>query len=386
VYGLSGIEASSRKFLLGHELQSKEEWLAVGAGLLDRETYAEGPALYTTLDLGLQRTAYELLGDQRGVVVVMDIKTGAVLTLVNKPDFDPNRLNSRLFEGRNPGAPLLNRALQGQYPPGSVWKVLVAAIALQNGFQGTLDTPADGFTTSSSNPKIRDHEYYAAQRNGGTWRGRGRIGLREALTHSSNVFFAQLGIQVGAEALKRAMEAGGMDRPLSLVDGESPTLTLSPARGGDLIQERPYDIAQFSIGQGKLLVSPLQVTMVCAAVANHGLYMAPRLQEQMPVQPLGRLCSPAHAETLKWLMYNVVQEGTGQGMQIEGVAVAGKTGTAQTGSGRESHSWFAGFAPVSEPRWAFCVLVEEGGYGSASALPIARDLLEIGIREGWLLP
>ena len=386
LYGLTGLEAAARKTLLGKELESREDWEALGAELLHREKYVEGPAIRTTLDLGMQRRASELLGDRRGAVVVMEVKTGAILTLVSHPDYDPNRLYAGLFSGKSPDSPLLNRALAGQYPPGSVFKVLIAAAALQNGFTGTLDTPPEGFTTSVANPRIRDHEYYSAKEKGEIWRGHGRLDLGEALVSSSNVFFAQLGVQTGSENLWRACEAAGLTRSFYLWQGDEPTLQVKAAKIPNLRDSAPYQTAQFSIGQGELLLSPLQVTMICAGIANQGLVVQPTLNPNAMTQPLGRLCAPDSAEKLKWMMYNVVQKGTGRGMRMKELAVAAKTGTAQIGGGQASHSWFAGFAPVSEPRWAFCVLVEQGGYGSATALPIAREVLRSGIKEGWLKP
>ncbi len=386
VYGLTGIEAAARKDLLGQDLDLKEDWAVLGAELLNRETYAEGPHIFTTLDLNMQLKASELLGDRKGAVVVVEIQSGAVLCMVSHPDFDPNRLYGGLFSGKTSGAPLLNRAVAGQYPPGSVFKVLIAAAALQNGFKGSYDTPPDGFTTSAANPRIRDHEYYAAKEKGGTWKGHGRIDLATALAESSNVFFAQLGVDTGAEKLLRACNAVGMNRNISLWEGDEATLTVKPAHVPDLSDSQPYEIAQFSIGQGELLVSPMQVAMISAAVANKGLVTRPSLNPKTLGIPLGRLCGAETADQLKWMMYKVVQEGTGRGMRMAELPVAAKTGTAQIGGGQPSHAWFTGFAPVSKPRWAFCVLVEQGGYGSASALPIARDLFRSGIQEGWLKP
>lgn len=386
VYGLTGIEAAARRDLLESGLATAEDWKAVAAELMDREGHAEGPAVYTTLDLGLQRRASELLGEQKGAVVLLDIKTGAVLALVSHPGYDPNRLYEGLFSGKAPDAPLLNRALAGQYPPGSVFKVLIAAAALQKGFQGTFDTPPQGFTTSTANPPIRDHEFYSEQRKGRTWRGHGRLDMGTAMAKSSNVFFAQLGVKTGAAALLRACQGAGFTRSFQLWTTPEPTLQAKAARIPALTDAQPYHIAQFSIGQGDLLVSPLQIAMLYAGVANDGLVLQPRLDPRSPVLPMGRLCAPEHAQSLKWMLYKVVQEGTGRGMKMSELAVAAKTGTAQTGGDQASHSWFAGFAPVSEPRWAFCVLVEQGGYGSAAALPIAKALMQSGIREGWLTP
>jgi peptidoglycan glycosyltransferase len=386
VYGMTGIEAAYRSFLLGQDTETREQWLDLGKSLLDREAYAEGPALYSTLHAGLQRTAVELLDRRRGAVVMLDVETGGVLVLASSPGFDPNRLSGAPFQRETADAPFVNRALAGRYPPGSVWKPLVAAAALNHGFQGRLDTPAQGYTPSPANPPIRDHEYYAAQERGDAWRGRGRIGLGDALVHSSNTFFARLGVETGAGELNRTVSAAGLLRNLFPLEGREESMRIPAAAGVALTDARPYDIAQFSIGQGEVLVSPVQVAVIMAGIANQGLCLAPRLVLDEPVRPLGRLCSPDSADTLKWMLYNVVQNGTGQGIRLAELPVAGKTGTAQTGSRTPSHSWFAGFAPVSRPQWAFCVLVEHGGYGSQAALPLARELLTTGVRERWLAP
>ena len=386
VYGLTGLEAAARSVLLGGGLRSREDLIAMGAELMDRERHAEGPSLTTTLDVDLQVSAYELLEGRRGAVVVLDIRNGDVLAMVSRPEFDPNRLHPRLFAGQVPDAPLLNRALSGRYPPGSVYKVLIAATALQDGFSGTLDTPPDGFTTSPANPRIRDHQYYTAEREGRVWRGHGQLGLGEALAKSSNVFFAQLGVRSDWDAHVRTADAAGLLQPIALWERPEATLAVQPARLPQLSNQAPYGIAQYSIGQGDLLVSPMHMAMVAAAVARGGQSVYPRLDPKMPLRTGGWICSAENAETLKWMMFRVVREGTGRGIDLAEIPVAGKTGTAQTGAGRESHSWFMGFAPVSEPRWAFAVLVEQGGYGSQTALPIARDLLREGVREGWLKP
>jgi peptidoglycan glycosyltransferase len=386
VYGMTGLESAARKDLMGQGLGSPADLKALGAELLNRDKFSEGPVLKTTLDAGLQRRAAELLGDRRGAVVVLEVSTGAVRCLVSHPSFDPNRLRQAQFRADSADAPLLNRALQGRYPPGSVFKILIAAAALDAGFQGTLDTPPEGFTTSASTPPIRDHGYYTAQERGERWRGHGRLDLGTALAASSNVFFAQLGIEVGADALTKTIGQSGLTRPFSLWDTSASTLAVRPASGIELSDRRPYEIAQFSIGQGNVLVTPMHLALLSAAVAGGGVVPEPRLVAGSSAGSLGRLCSPESAETLKWMMYKVVQEGTGRGIRIPGLAVAGKTGTAETGEGRHSHSWFAGFAPVSDPHWAFCVLVEEGGYGSTAALPIARDLLQSALRRGEFAP
>jgi peptidoglycan glycosyltransferase len=386
IYGMTGLEAAGRTRLMRGSLRTREDLAHLGAALLDREGHAEGPALTSTLDVDLQLTAHTLLEGRRGAVVLMDVRTGDLLALVSRPEFDPNRLHPRLFSGQTEGSPLLNRSLAGLYPPGSVFKVLVAAAALNEGFTGTLDTPADGFTTAPANPKIRDHDYYIARQAAREWRGHGHIGLAEALAKSSNVFFAQLGIRTGAAALTDTMNAAGMLTRFSVSERPEATLSQGPARVSVLSDARPYGIAQFSIGQGDLLVSPLHIAMISAAVARGGETVFPRIDSAQPVRTGGRLCSEEHAAALRWILRRAVTEGTGRGAVMPEISVAGKTGTAQTGAGRESHSWFSGFAPSEDPRWAFAVIVEHGGYGSRSAVPVARQLLQTGVAEGWLVP
>ena len=386
LYGLSGLEASARRDLMGYGLGGVEELKALGVELVDRDRSAEGPTVNTTLDAGYQRRAARLLGERKGAVVILEIPSGEIRCLVSTPGFDPNRLRRAQFTQHSSEAPFLNRAISGQYPPGSVFKLLVAASALDQGFSKSLNTPPGGFTTSPSTPPIRDHGYYTAEKNGTIWRGYGAIDLGTALAKSSNVFFAQLGVEVGGDALQTTLHSTGLTRPFSIGKVPEPTLTVSPILGAVLSDERPYSIAQTSIGQGTLLTNPMHLALLAAGVGNQGEIPAPKLQSDVWKRPLGRLCSEESAEALKWMMYKVVQEGTGRGIRMKELAVAGKTGTAETGKGKASHSWFAGFAPVSEPKWAFCVLVEEGGYGSAAALPLARKLLESAVERGEFQP
>ena len=386
MYGMSGLESSARRDLMGYGLGGVEDLKALGLELVDRERSAEGPTVQTTLDAGLQRRAVKLLGDRKGAVVILEVETGEIRCLVSTPSFDPNRLRGKQFSQQRSDAPFLNRALAGQYPPGSVFKILVAASALDQGFSGRLDTPPKGFTTSPSTPPIRDHGYYTAQQKGKTWQGYGPLDLGTGLAKSSNVFFARLGVEVGGDALTSTLRSTGLTRSFSLGPEPEPTLTVAPLVGAVLSDDRPYGIAQTSIGQGTLLVNPMHIALLSAAVANEGVIPEPRLTPSSRPGSIGRLCTPESAETLKWMMYKVVQGGTGRGIRMKDLAVAGKTGTAQTGGDRPSHSWFTGFTPVSEPKWAFCVLVEEGGYGSAAALPLARALLLAAMERGEFAP
>jgi penicillin-binding protein A len=311
---------------------------------------------------------------------VLRPRDGAVLALVSAPAFDPNRVGPDLFQSPPADNPLLNRATQGLYPPGSIFKVVLAALALESGFTGTLDCPPGGYTTSRHYPPIRDHDYYSAREVGRTWRGHGRLDLGTAFSESSNVFFAQLGVRLGHDALESIGERllfGGQIRiyPETGRSGSMGTGRIARIKGSDL-----YGLAQASIGQGRVLATPAHMALITAAVANGGTAMRPRLINDEPPEPIGQLLSADTARALTRMMRRVITDGTGRGIDTPGLAIAGKTGTAENPRG-PAHSWFIGFAPAEDPELAVAVLVEHGGYGSRAAAPIARDLLAAGIGQ-----
>lgn len=382
-FGMAGMEAAMRSTLLGigQERGGLDSWRR---DLLRGEKADAGPDVRTTLDATLQQEAARLLMGKKGAVVVLDVGTGRVRVLCSMPAFGPNRLTSASFAQSGSDAPFLNRAIQGQYPPGSVFKLPVAMASLEMGFDGRFSCPPGGYTTSQANPPIRDHEFYEFQKAGRHWSGHGDLDLAQALTVSSNVFFAQLGVWMGGEILQDTIGALEMNRRIPLTDPEVPDLVITPAKTEREVETNPYHIAQQSIGQGRVLVSPMHMAMVCASIARGGEVVLPRLQEDQPVEVGARVMGQVNAMRLRRMMEQVVQSGTGRGAQISGVRVAGKTGTAELGGGRDAHSWFVGFAPADNPKLAFAVLVENGGYGSKSAVPIARRLLELALQEGKL--
>lgn len=304
-----------------------------------------------------------------------------MLALVSSPAFDPNQVGATLFQTPPADTPLLNRATQGFYPPGSVFKVVLAALALESGFTGTIDCPPGGFTTSRHYPPIRDHGFYSAREAGRGWSGSGRLDLEEAFTESSNVFFAQLGVRLGHDALFSIGERFLFDRQIRLYAGANRSGSLSTGRIPRLKHTDLYGLAQASIGQGRILATPAHMALITAAVANGGVAMRPRLIADEPPEPLGELMSTGTAWSLTRMMRRVVTDGTGRAIDTPGLPIAGKTGTAENPRG-PAHSWFIGFAPADAPELAVAVLVEHGGYGSRSAAPIARDLLVAGVGQG----
>jgi peptidoglycan glycosyltransferase len=372
-FGATGAEAAGNLHLNGATPEKLEAWSELGRQLLTQDKRIRGQDLALTLDTQLQLAAIQGLGGRRGAVVLMRPDSGAVLALASTPSYDPNRLAPGLFRGRVAGAPLMNRATHGLYPPGSVFKVVMAAEALEAGFTGTLPCPPEGYTTSSHYRKIRDHEYYSARRTGSIWKGHGNLDLDTALAKSSNVFFAQLGVRHGHDAFFGNLARFRFGGQLRLYPGTDRTGAIKTGRIPRIAHSDLYGLAQASIGQGKMMVTPAHMATIAAAVANRGVAVQPRLLAHNPPVAVARYTSPATANRLVRMMRKVVTEGTAKGIDTPELPIAGKTGTAENPNGK-SHSWFIGFAPAGRPALAVSVLVEQGGYGSAAAAPIARDL------------
>lgn len=372
-FGAAGIEAAASVQLNGGAPEGLGDWGRLGRQVLTQDKRPKGQDLVLTLDADLQQLAFELMGGRRGAVVAIQPQTGALRVLLSTPGFDPNQIGPTLFRGTDPATPLLNRATQGLYPPGSTFKVALAALALESGFSGTLPCPAEGFTTSPRYPRIRDHEYYTARAEGRSWPGYGALDLQGAFVKSSNVFFAQLGVRYGRDALYQEGERLYFNRQLTLFESPQGSWTVATGRLPDLDDGDQYGLAQMAIGQGELLTSPLHLGLIAAAVANGGLGIEPRLVANGTPRTLGRLMSGRNAARLTEMMRRVVTEGTGRAINTKELAIAGKTGTAENPHG-EAHSWFIGFAPAERPALALAVLVEGGGWGSRAAAPLAQAL------------
>jgi len=209
------------------------------------------------------------------------------------------------------------------------------------------------------------------------------LDLATALAKSSNVFFAQLGVYYGHDALDASARRFLFNRDVTIADSLSGRLTMQTGRLPDIPERDRYGLAQASIGQGKVLTTPAHMALIMAAVGNGGVAMKPLLIAGDTPEPLGRMMSAATAARLVHMLRRVVTEGTGHGIDTPGIAIAGKTGTAENPFG-DSHSWFIGLAPAHRPALAVAVLVEQGGYGSQTAAPIARDLFAAAAERGML--
>lgn len=346
-----------------------------------------GESVTLTIDLRLQQLAESLLADKAGAIVALDPRDGAVRAMVSSPSFDPNRFAGRLSQEDwdrivdAPGKPLQNRAIQNTYPPGSVFKIVMAVAGLAEG----LLHPEERVYCSGAT-RLYDRRWRCWQP-----RGHGFVDLRGALQHSCDTYFYRQGVKIGIEviaAYARRLGLGG--RTGVELPGESEGLVPDPEWSRDRrgYPWYPGETVSVAIGQGPLLTSPLQVAVMTAAVANGGFRVRPHLVAGggEPPEPLG-----LDAEVIAFVaeaLANVVANGTGRSARTPVVAVAGKTGTAQVVAqetwirsedlppDQADHAWFTSYAPVDAPELVVVVFVENGGRGSEAAAPLARELLE----------
>lgn len=379
-FGISGIEKAADDRLTGIGGTKTDELKRLGMNIVENRP-AEGGDVKLTLDARLQRKAAELMQDRRGAVVVMRPDNGEILTLFSWPSFNPESPGG--YYGDANDAPFLNRAIQGKYPAGSTFKVAMACIAADNRMSPVYDTPPSGFSAAKGARPIRDVEYYSWQREGRTWHGFGKIGLKDALVHSSNVYFAQLGVNLPPSAFNGFVEKIGVNSKIPLYTENDVDYSAS-AGSIETIEAKDRRMrAQLAIGQGTMAISPLHVAMWTSVVANGGLLNPPHLGIGcgIPTNRTVRVVGKAAAENVGSMMREVVKKGTGKNADIPGAGVCGKTGTAQAPGGAD-HSWFTCFTTQTKPRVVVTVLVERGGYGSKSALPVARGMIEESINLG----
>lgn len=375
--GRAGLERSRNDELTGKE----DEFENIFSELQSKTR--EGQDVTTTLDPDGQRTALRALAGRRGSIVALEPQTGRVRVMVSVPEYDPNLVPKRFSElSTDESKPLFNRATQASYPPGSTFKVVTAAAALDSG-KFKPDSIIDG-----SSP--REVSGVPLANSGG--QDFGPITLTDALTNSVNTVFAQVGERVGRGTLVNYMErfGFGQDPPLDYPDEQMLASGVRNSRG-KLVSEG-FDAGRVAIGQGgnegQIQVSPLQMAMVAGAVGNGGVLMQPRLTEKVvakdgrlkdDVKPAeqARVMSREAAGQLTQMMGNVVEEGTGTAAALSGIRAGGKTGTAEVDNATANQAWFIGFAPLDKPRMAVAVTIERTqGQGGTEAAPLAKQVLE----------
>jgi len=377
VYGKSLLEASYNSYLLGLDEYTKVFGLFKGSN----QEKKEGNHLLLTIDHELQKLGHELLGNRNGAIVAMNPKTGEILALVSKPDFDTNEeMLAKNWKAmvESQDAPFLPRATQGLYAPGSTFKVVTSAAIIENGmdnqkFNDKGVITIDGREISNSGKKAY-----------------GEIDLKRALAVSSNVVFAQLGVKLGQEKLEdMSRRVGfGSDIPFDIPVSKSQF---------QYKKMEQNDMAAVAIGQGKILVSPLHMAMITSGIANDGVVMKPFLVSSI-VSPSGKeiksfkkeefkkIMEPDVALKINKMMQEVVNSGTGKNAAINGIKVAGKTGTAENELTHQKkdkeHAWFIGFAPADDPQIAVAVVLEySGSSGGSIAAPIAQKIMEKCLKE-----
>jgi peptidoglycan glycosyltransferase len=370
--GKTGLEQAYDSELLGLKGSLLKE-LEVRWGIRG----VRGNNLYLTLDNRLQQQACDLISPYTGAALVLNPQTGEILALASSPSFNPNpkALESQWDQIRtDPGDPLLNRATQGLYPPGSTMKIAVACIGLEK----DPALPGEAWDCTGQ-ITIQGRILHC-------WAVHGNVDLESALADSCDTYFAHLGLEIGAADFTRGLQDFGWGAPLSF---DLPVSQIPLYQ--DSLQD-PNGLAESAIGQGRILTTPLYMAMVAGAIGNGGVMMQPYLVQQIKDPDGGTLwqarprvlrtvTTPQVASIVKQDMVDVVQEGTGTGVNIPGLDVAGKTGSAENPGGA-AHSWFVAFAPASSPQVAVAVLVEHGGEGSQVAGPIARQLIQTALTQG----
>ena len=386
--GRRSLEQSRNDALAGEE----DEFESLLTQVESRER--EGFDVVTTLDARAQRAALQALGGRKGGVVAIEPRTGKVRAMVSVPQYDANAIPDRFAQlNRDRNKPMLNRTTQELYPPGSTFKVVTAAAALDSG----KFTPQSAVNGSS--PKTVSGTPLA---NAGG-QSFGTIPLTDALTKSVNTVWAQVGLSIGRGTLLEYMERFGFnaDPKLDYPDGQMAPSGIYDGKGRLVDAATGFDIGRVAIGQGgqegQIRTTPLQMAQVAATVGNGGKLMRPRLTDRIlrkdgrikeRIEPdlQHRVMSGKAAGQLGAMMARVVEEGTGTAAALGGIKVAGKTGTAEIGAAAEfTQPWFIGFAPVDDPQMAVAVTVERqpsGSTGGETAGPIAKAVLESLLGSG----
>ena len=381
--GLKSVEVDA----LGHEKRS-----AVA------ELPSAGDDLYLTIDVRLQKIAEDLLGAESGAIVALDPTNGDVLAMASRPSFDPNVLSKELTPKQwveivqDEGRPLNNRATQGQYPPGSTFKVVMAAAALES------NTMTPGSTVRCTGG------YQFGNRLFHDWKagGHGMVDINHALVHSCDVYFYTVGQRMGIDTIAEYAKQFGLGQETG-VELPSERVGIVPSTAWKQKAKKqpwyPGETISAAIGQGYVTVTPVQMASVIGTLANDGVAMKPRVVkglmdrstgERKDFAPTvrGRLdVKPATLRIIQEALAGVVKEGTATRAKSSIVTIAGKTGTAQTTALRtgpekdipkkfRDHAWFVAFAPVEAPKIAVAVLAEHMGHGGSAAAPLAKEVIE----------
>ena len=389
----AGLERSYNDYLTG----ANSNLSTVFHTALDRlkGVTVTGNDLYTTIDPRAQRLANQLIAGKCAAVVALEPSTGKVFVLASTPTYNLNLVEkhfSRIARGTSacrPNTPLFDRATQGLYAPGSTFKVVTASAALDTG----KFTPDSTFFDPGYCVEYGKKVFNAGNPETGP-EAFGTVSMTTALEHSINAVFCKIGMALGAKPIVDYMRRYGFYSVPPLETPLDERAASGRYKGHHLDRATSdADPGRLAFGQERLLVTPFQMAMVAAAIANHGVVMRPHVVDKIlspsggvlarrHAEKLGRAIKPETASELTTMMEAVVTGGTGTAAQIPGIRVAGKTGTAETGVPNRYNAWFIAFAPADHPRVAVAVVVENGGFGGRSAAPIAKAIMQAILRRG----
>ena len=367
--GKTGVEAAEN-----FELMKLHNELFQRVSSVVRKTELQGNSVALTMDMDIQTTAGNLLGSAKGAIVVMEPSTGRTLALQAYPDFDPNTVEAQwdtLKEDAD--SPLVNRATQGLYPPGSTFKTVTALAGME------YLSDWQSFQVECTGERVFQDKVIHCYNN----KVHGMVDMKSALAYSCNCYFAALADEIGAGKLAKTMRQVGMDAD-SRFELETSRNSIYLAKGAT-----ESELVETAIGQGRTGVTPLYMAMLASAFANDGMMMKPYIVDHVVYpdgtetkntvpEKLTEICTAEEAAAIRDMMIGVVSGGTGTAAAINGVTVAGKTGTAENATGYD-HSWFIGFAPAENPKVAVAVVIENANYGSAT--PIAGKVMQAALAE-----
>lgn len=368
--GKAGIEALANYYLINTSIELSEKVKLDASG-----SKYPGDSVVTTLDVNLQEVAFNALAARKGAIIVSNPKTGEILAMVSKPDFDPNNIAEEwdsLLADKSTDAKLLNRATQGMYPPGSTFKIVTSLAYLK-------DHPSDyadyRFTCSGSFSVGSDSiSCYHGQVHG-------NLDLFTSFAESCNSSFANIGMGISAKSFKSTLNdlMFGQELPLDVLYSKSSAVYSENMSNADKMQ--------LSIGQGTTSVTPIHMNMITCAVANGGVLMKPcfftqvkseegKVVENISFEKYKRLMSSDESAILRQMMEQVVQTGTASKLKGLSYSAAGKTGSAEFNSQSDSHAWFTGYAPAEDPEICVTIIVENAGSGGSYAVPIAKRIFD----------
>lgn len=335
----------------------------------------QGNHVVTTLDVNLQKAAYDALGNNRGAVIVTDCRTGEILCMVSKPDFDPNTiaLNWDVINNDTEKSILLNRASQGLYPPGSTFKIITTLEYLK---ENNNDINSYNFDCSGH------FSYFGSEINCYHGQKHGNVDLNQSFAKSCNSSYANISINLDKESFSDTCSSllFGKDLPTKIGCRKNTVPIFSDSTDDEVIQT--------AIGQGKTQITPIHMNMITSSIANKGVLMKPYILSKVinsegeivkiyKPEEYGMLIDEEYAFMLREFMKDVVDNGTATRLKNDKYTAAGKTGSAEFSSNKNlSHAWFTGFAPYNNPEIAITVIAENAGSGGETAVPIARAVFD----------